>query len=502
VEGQNRAFRFFGHFFNHTISVQQIRDVIDVTGDGLDFNDTGNPSAFWYNTLAGDQRSDVDAEDVGWVPFTSATLANWQQYQGIRVMVRGPKAQTGSLIDTDYTPDPVTFTWVGELNICDQTINLTYSGNAGDSSTPGAGNAGDSRFNLIANPYPAPLDLGTVVAGDRNLVDANFHVWEPRRPYASGATGFGPGGGRAGRYRSVPFSSGNIQERTLPIGSAFFLGSNAVGPPNPNTIASITFRENYKLSTRTPSFAQPDAGSLFRTDESDSDYGANSLQLLISEGENDLDRVIVYFKDDSEAAKDYWDGEKMANDDMNFFTVSSDDWALAIDSRPWEEGERYPLHILAPEGTFTLSVPDYAMDAGRQVSIYDRYTEQTYKLAKGESFTFQVTDDPATRGYRFEIVMGTEVVTSLDASVNGLQVFLLPNPAVQQVAITVNRPDTNLSTSVRVMDMRGVIVHASQIEEGDADGRVDYPVEHLPKGVYLVEVQQGKQRVVKKLVVK
>jgi hypothetical protein len=353
VEGQNRAFRFLGHFFNHNISLQQIREVIDITGDGLDFNDTGNPSAFWYNTLAGDQRSDVDADDVGWVPFTSATLANWQRYQGIRVMVRGPKAQTNSLVDTDYTPDPVTFTWVGELNICNQTINLTYSG------TPGAGNTGDSRFNLIANPYPAPLDMGTVLPADRNQVDANFYVWEPRRPYATGATGFGPGGGRAGRYRVVPFTSLNVQERTLPIGTAFFLGSTDNSTvPAPNTNASITFRENYKLSTRTPSFAQPNQASLFRTEDISSNYGPNSLQLSISEGENDLDRVIVYFKEDSESQKDYWDGEKMANDDMNFFTVSSDDWALAVDSRPWEEGGRYPLHILAPEGTFTLSVPE------------------------------------------------------------------------------------------------------------------------------------------------
>jgi hypothetical protein len=30
---------------------------------------------------------------------------------------------------------------------------------------------------------------------------------------------------------------------------------------------------------------------------------------------------------------------------------------------------------------------------------------------------------------------------------------------------------------------------------------VDYQIDRLPKGMYLVEVQQGKQRVVKKLVV-
>jgi hypothetical protein len=500
VRGQNRAFRFFGHFFNHSISLQQMRDVIDITGDGLDFNDTGNPSAFWYNTLGGNQRSDVDAEDVGWVPFTSATLANWQQYQGIRVMVRGPKAQTNSLLDTDYTPDPVTFTWVGELNICNQTINLTHSGNP---NRPGGNVSGDSKWNLIANPYPAPLDMGTVAPSDRDRVGSIFYVWEPRRPFATGATGFGPGGGRAGRYRTVPFVSGAIRERTLPIGTAFFLESTDDSTiPAANTNASITFRENYKLSTRTPGYLPPHPRTLLREEEVLSNYGENSMQLLISEGETELDRVIVYFKEESESGKDYWDGDKMANDDLNFFTVSADDWALAVDSRPWEEGKRYPLHLLAPEGTFTLSVPDYAMDAGRQVSIYDRFTEQTYELAKGESFTFQVTDDPASKGYRFEIVMGTEVVTSLDASVNGLQVFLLPNPAVQQVAITVNRTDTNLETQVRVLDMRGVTIHSSSIAKGAEEGRLDYPVQSLPKGVYLVEVQQGKQRVVKKLVVK
>jgi hypothetical protein len=365
VAGTNRAFRFFGHFFNHTISLQQIRNVIDITGNGLDFNDTGNPSAFWYNTLGGDQRSDVDAEDIGWVPFTSATLANWQRYQGVRVMVRGPKAQTNSLIDTNYIPDPVTFTWIGQLNTCEQTIYLTWSG------TPGGGAAGDSKWNLVANPFAAPLDMGTVGETDRNTAGSSFYVWEPRRPYASGSTfaGYGPGGGRAGRYRAVPFSSGDVQERTLPIGSAFFISSeyNTVNPgaPSPNTSGSITFRENQKLRSTTPGYAQPDAGSLFRTEEIKSYYGMNSLQLLITEGQNELDRVIVMFKEEAEGVLEYWDGTKMANDDMNFFTVSKDDWALAVDSRKWEEGDRFPLHILAPNGNFKVTVPDFDLEAGR-----------------------------------------------------------------------------------------------------------------------------------------
>jgi hypothetical protein len=51
------------------------------------------------------------------------------------------------------------------------------------------------------------------------------------------------------------------------------------------------------------------------------------------------------------------------------------------------------------------------------------------------------------------------------------------------------------------VDSRDVQLYES-ILSPDAEPRIDYPVNSLPKGVYLVEVVHGTQRMVKRLLVK
>jgi large repetitive protein len=75
VDGGNRAFRFIAHPFDGTLSLQQVRDYVHITGSGLDFNSTGNPSAFWYVTASGNQAEEGD--DTGWVPVSSTNIGEW-----------------------------------------------------------------------------------------------------------------------------------------------------------------------------------------------------------------------------------------------------------------------------------------------------------------------------------------------------------------------------------------------------------------------------------------
>jgi hypothetical protein len=92
------------------------------------------------------------------------------------------------------------------------------------------------------------------------------------------------------------------------------------------------------------------------------------------------------------------------------------------------------------------------------------------------------------------------VVTSITNPSNQFQTFLLPNPANQQVLISVQRPDQLSETQVRVMDMRGVEVFRRSIKP-EEDANLQYPVSQLAKGVYLIEIVHGTQRMVKRLIV-
>ncbi|MFC2188155.1 T9SS type A sorting domain-containing protein [Fulvivirgaceae bacterium LMO-SS25] len=476
IIGSNRTFRFMGHPFSSAVPLSVIGDKIDITGSGAGFTptSTNNPSAFYYDPSTGDADAE---EDGGWKAFTGMA-DNWNRHQGIRVLVRGPKGQENSLLDVEYTPDPVTFEWEGEVNTCDQIINLAYYEPFG----------GVSDFNLVGNPFPAAINLQNI--GRTAQVGTSYWVWLPRESNVGVS-------GRGGRYINTPFTAGT-DEAILPVGGAFFVRAGAAGQ-------SLTIRETDKTNANEP--LQSVAGTTLRRDaDVKSLYGSNSLQLSLSSSEDEWDRVLVFFDESTTSTVEQTDGTKLVNPEVNLFTVSEDDFALSIDSRPYQEAEgvetntnRIPLHILSPARAYTLSLPDFDLEEGRTLRLYDRFTEEYITLQKGTTYDFEVTDDPRTKGHRFDIVMGIEVITSIHPSNHRFQAYLLPNPAQEQVRISIQKPDNVGETTVKIVSMTGVEVSNEKLTTDTSE--LDINLSQLSKGIYLVEITHGTERIVKRLIV-
>ncbi len=477
IMGDNRSFRFMGHPFNTAIPLSALGDQIDITGSGTGFTPTAtnNPSAFYYDPSTGDADTE---EDGGWQAFTSMT-DNWNRYQGIRVLVRGSKGQSGSFEDVEYTPDPVTFEWEGEVNTGTQTINLTSASPSG----------GLSDFNLIGNPYPSAIDLKAITRSVS--VGANFYIWQPRESTSGTA-------GRGGAYLTEPFATGD-PTYTLPTGGAFFVRAGAAAQ-------TLTIEEADKVNSNEP--LQSVAGSTLRMDaEQASKYGSNSIQMVLSSEGEWWDRSLVFFNAaGANTSQDAEDATKLANPEVNLFTVSADDFAMAIDARPYQESEgvetninRIPLHILSPARAYTLSLPDFDLEEGRTLRLYDRFTEEYITLAKGTTYDFEVTDDPRTKGHRFDIVMGIEVITSINPGNRRFQAYLLPNPAQEQVRISIQKPDNVATTNIRIVSMTGVEVSNEKLTTDTSE--LDINLSQLSKGIYLVEITHGTERIVKRLIV-
>jgi hypothetical protein len=483
IAGEYRAFRFFSHPYTTAVPLSVVANFIDITGEdgsanGFTDTDTNNPSAFRFSPTSAD-GSETD-EDAGWIPFTntSETIARWE---AIRILFRGSKGQANSLLDVAYTPDPVTIEWEGSINQGEQIIPLV--GELRAAGPP----AIYSDWNLVGNPFPSAINLTGATHSIDN--DLDYAVWRPRVGNGA-ALNLVPGAGRGGLYVQEPLSTGSI---LIPSGGGFFVRAGG-------TTANLTIPEPAK-TTATPAQIE----NVLRKSSEGSLYGANSFQIQLSDNAEYLDRVLVFLNASNEAGLELQDAPKMANPAINFFTVSEDDWALAIDRRPYNEQEgsnRIPLHILAPAfNGYTLTLPDFDLESDKSLRLYDRFTDTYHSLDQDFSYSFEVTADPKSRGHRFDIVMGVEVVTSLQNVEQQLQVFLMPNPAEQQVAVTIQRSESIADMRVRILDARGVALHETSIA-ADAEARVDYPVSGLPKGVYLVEVVHGTQRTVKRLLVR
>ena len=479
IMGSNRSFRFMGHPFNTAIPLSALGDKIDITGPGAGFtpSSTNSPSAFYYDPSTGDADTE---EDGGWKAFT-AMDDSWNRHQGIRVLVRGTKGQAGSFDDAEYTPNPVTFEWEGSVNTGLQTINLGFH-------TP---SGGVSDFNLVGNPFPSAIDLKAITRSAS--VGGSFYIWQPRESTSGMA-------GRGGAYLTEPFAAGSLTY-TLPTGGAFFVRAGAAGQ-------TLTIEEADKVNSNEP--LQSVAGSTLRMDSNlASKYGSNSIQVVLSSQGEWWDRSLIFFDGNTtNTSQDKEDATKMANPEVNFFTVSADDYAMAIDARPYQEAtgaetetnnNRIPLHILSPARAYTLSLPDFDIEEGRTLRLYDRFTEKYITLQKGTSYDFTVTADPKSKGHRFDIVMGIEVITSINSSNNRFQAFILPNPAQEQVRISIQKPDNVATTHVRIVSMSGTEVRSEQVSAETTE--LDINLSQLRKGIYLVEITHGTERIVKRLIV-
>lgn len=479
IMGSNRSFRFMGHPFSAAIPLSALGDKIDITGPGAGFtpSSTNSPSAFYYDPSTGDADTENDG---GWKAFT-AMNDSWEQYQGIRVLVRDSKGQSGSFDDIEYTPDPVTFEWEGAVNTGPQTIDLGFHSPSG----------GVSDFNLIGNPFPSAIDLKAITRSAS--VGGSFYTWQPRESSSGMA-------GRGGAYWTEPFTS-NPTSYALPTGGAFFVRAGAAGQ-------SLIIEEANKTNANEP--LQNVAGSTLRMDSNvASKYGSNSIQLVLSSEGEWWDRSLIFFNGNTTStSEDKEDATKMANPEVNFFTVSADDFAMAIDARPYQEAKgaetetnnnRIPLHILSPARAYILSLPDFDMEEGRTLRLYDRFTEQYITLQKGTSYDFEVTADPKSKGHRFDIVMGIEVITSIHPSNSRFQAFILPNPAQQQVRISIQKPDNIATTHIRIVSMTGLEISNEKLTAETAE--LDINVGQLSKGIYLVEITHGTERIVKRLIV-
>ncbi len=208
-----RAFRFLGHPFTTSQALTILTDDIDITGTGGSSNgftttQSNAPSAFWFNPATADNTT--GGNNPGWVAFTNtngASTNSWDQYEMVRILVRGTPGQglTGGI----YTPTAVTLDMTGAINQGTHTVTLTK----------GAG----STFVSCGNPFWSGVQMNTVAKGAN--IGANYYVWD--------ATS-----GTAGAYVTNAFTLSYI----LPPGAALITTASA------NSSNTLAFEEADKAA--------------------------------------------------------------------------------------------------------------------------------------------------------------------------------------------------------------------------------------------------------------
>jgi len=452
--GGYRAYRFFGHPFNVSIPLSQLETYIDITGvggisHGFTATATNATSCMWYSTRRG--KSALSA-DPGWTAFTNANGLDtnaFKPYEGIYLMIRGAKG-TG-LDGLPYTPAPVTVSMTGTINQGTVAIPLAKGAN--------------SDFNQVSNPYPSPVDLGSVVAAAHtsgNVVGAAFYMWSPYR-----ATG--------GAFVIVP------------IGSSYKIQGNASFQVEAATASSVlTFHETDKVNVADTELLR----------------AANQyVGIEVVDANNTVwDDLKIKFDAQETDAKDNDDAGKPVNPDLNFYTLSPAGDHMSIDARPYADGKVIPLGLTTNhQQSFVIRATDIAAPVGAQLYLHDKYLSSYTPLTQGTEYPFTVSSDVKTQDdARFEIGLGAIPDGNNTIAGTSFGMNVTPNPATSQVVLSYQTSGKD-DTHVRVLNVAGVEVTTLDLGK-QSSGNVTIPVNKLSAGIYIVELTSGDAKTTQRLI--
>ncbi|MBX2970351.1 MAG: T9SS type A sorting domain-containing protein [Cyclobacteriaceae bacterium] len=258
----------------------------------------------------------------------------------------------------------------GTLRFGDVGIGLTITGSEPDAA----------GFNLVGNPYPAPVDwdLVSLPGGVSTIISMLDNV----------------GNGGLGSGQFVYYTQGGIQVGNF----SGIIGSGQAFWVETSTNTTLTFSESHKASDINP--------VILRERQL-----ANVLRINV-EGNGRKDETVVYFRD--EASDEYdmsYDARKRENEYLNLFTFQQREAGI----------EKFAINALKDincsrevsiglekfnQGTYSFYFTEIeSFDKPYIFTLVDNFTGVSTSLEEG-AYTFQVTENPLSNGNeRFKIVI-------------------------------------------------------------------------------------------------
>ena len=293
--------------------------------------------------------------------------------------------------------------------------------------------------------------------------NTNFWVWNARM-------------GTAGAYVTYTFG---VDDYALPTLGAFFV--KATGPGQ-----AITFKESDKTATDTTTMLRqsPIKGL---------------VEMTVNADGNMWDRFALYFDRKANTGTDIiFDGSKMKNSEVNFYSINTDKKALAVDVRPYDAASVIPMGFTSNKPrTYTINVNNINLDGNNELYLRDKYLGTETLLTAGTAYEFTVDANAASQGeQRFELAAKAIKPVSLATE---FAVSLAPNPATDFVKVSFTNK-AQQATTVRILNANGSVVktmNAGNVQ----NGQLTVSVKGLAKGIYTVQLISGTDTKTSKLVI-
>ncbi len=449
-----RKWRFLSAPINisNSFPFSQLIDDTWITGtggptNGFDDCSTCLPSLRTYNeSLSG-------ASSIGWenpASINSTILPGF----GFEMFVRGNRNLANPFLGTT-TPNDVILDMVGTLNKGSYTVNLSYTNN----SAPTA-----DGFNLIGNPYACPIDWAATNGWTKTNISNK--IW-----------GYNPTTTLYGVYDADLNQGTNGITSIISSGQGVFVKANASG-------ASVTFTESVKSASN--------GFDYFREKKAASAYDIVKLKLSRDTISSD-ELILVFDQNGTKSGLDEKDAAKFFNDELNFYSKSSENYNLAINFHPNVElTDTINLSVFSFSGGDT-AIGTYVIskefinnvDLKYQFVLKDFYANTETDFRTFDSYRFNIDNNPRSMGNnRFKLLVSYKPVIQNVYNEKNNALNLYPNPATDNVTISLNNNAKIIN--YRIYDITGKTVASSDIV--DNTSKINVKLSELNNGLYFVEV--------------
>jgi hypothetical protein len=359
-------------------SVSQLQTEIPVTGS---FTGTSvcsgcgtTQSMFAYNesVTTDTNGSGSNTVDDGYIDFPNASNTEiLTPGRGYTIFVRGNIA-------------PVSTNGHARWDVRNPINSGTVSFNSHVTYTSSGNNASDG-WNMVGNPYPSTIDWNAATGWTKTGLNNTIYM----RDNASNPIVYATFNGTVGT---------NGGSRYIPMGQAFFVKSDG-GPIDFQATEDVKAPGNPAIFFREPA-------------------PTNVLRIALRRGDV-RDEVVVHLRDGASDGYDSkMDAYKLKNSSFNLATFIEGGTQLAINSMSQEIGCGKVVNLDISEveaGSYELFFSDFeSFAANSLITLRDAFADKTVAVRSTNSYTFDVTADPASFGaQRFSVIISPAPVTDM-----------------------------------------------------------------------------------------
>ncbi|MBO9698615.1 MAG: T9SS type A sorting domain-containing protein [Sporocytophaga sp.] len=311
-------------------------------------------------------------------------------------------------------------------------------------------------WNLIANPYLSPIDWTNADGWTKTNITSGIYIWNPAKSgYASYVNG----------------ASTNDGGPTIAIGQAFFIKATGANP-------KLIINESAKSKQFT---------SFLRTA-----FVESSLKVILNDKIEDLSDELLFREVDGSSKNfdDEFDAYKLPGTVINISTKSSDGEDLSINSIPLLSGS-YPLQISAARtGKFSFSFKNVETLQGTSAYLTDKLLGKEVEISNETEYEFTTNSTDISDRFR---VSFTSIITGNNTSITESAPIVYPNPAKDQVTLTLGRAKN--ADVVLINPMGAEIAQWSNVQEGP----LQMPLSE-GSGIYILKVKSNEELFVYKIV--